>query len=320
MTELPGLPPFGAEPAFAADEDTYARLTGRAAGRRRRRLAATSAAAVVAVAFAWAGGPAANGRSGLSPTDDPPSASPAPSSTAEPEPRPTGAPGPAASPTPGGPGPSAEPTPEPTADPTTEPTPTGDSGCGRHADGWTDCHAPGGPPATPRPEWHESSTMSDAALAGCAQDERETAEGWCFRFLGPESTTSGVETDFSAELCRISEHRGSDLSYAEFAKDRELAILLSSGDRDGDGEIDHVASSFHGLRNASHRRYIPAGRCLRWSVTWNGIADDGRVLPPGEYSLSVMLLGETPRRPLPGEADQSTSTGHGETREGYRVG
>jgi hypothetical protein len=292
MTELPGLPDLGPEPAFAANDAAYAAVVGRASGRRRRKVAATvSATALAAVTFTALGTAGGYGNARIEPIDQVPTTSPtatasdapAPGGTTPPGPHPTGPAGPTGHPEPSG-------TPH-------EPRGTGAPSPTTHGD-----------PPVRGSEWSETiTTLADPQPGeGCAT--LNLPEGWCLRWKGQDEVVSGQAATFTLELCRLPGGRAEPR--LDLTHDEEVVVLLTGPDRDGDGAPDHMAKAVP-VTKRPHSRTIDVGTCVRWVKSWNGLDSHGKAFSPGTYSLVTGLIGSSPRMPLPGEADQSDTLSHG---------
>lgn len=227
MTDLPGLPAFGPEPVFAANDAAYARVVRRAVARRRRHGAAAASASLAAVVtlvlVANAGGAAPHS---LEPAQPPPA----------------------------GPG----------------------------HEHWTE---------------RVDTVIDGAPGEGCVN--RAPRDGWCFRYTGPASARSGEAVAFTAELCRVP--GGTSASRVDLRKEVELGVWLSGPDKNATGETIATADAGRNAVDRPHARTVAAGRCLRWTATWNGVGARGTARP-ATYDLAVAVNGTAPRQPLPGSS------------------
>ena len=282
MNDL-GLPPFGREPSFAADEAAYVAVVGAALGRRRARaVAGTSATAALAlVAVVALGGTNGTGRASVEPADRLPTATWSPpahrataptamptlpaaiaSAVPNPFPRPSATARPS-EPAPQRPTPSARPTPEPDQE--------------------------------IRPQFRESvSYVKDRPGERCTM--LEAADGWCFRYLGPTAgVRSGEAVTFTSEVCRLSTARAA--AEVPFESDPEVWVALRR--LDGEEKERQAALSFVGFRERHHSRSVPVGDCLRWQSRWTGLDHAGVAMAPGTYELLVVVTGDVPREEMP---------------------
>jgi len=281
MSELPGLPAFGAEPVFAGTDAAYDTVVGRALARRRRKATTTASAtalAALALVALYQGGAAGH-------TSLRPARSPAP--TRRPVPSPSG------TYVPGVPIPSRPPaTGVPTASPRSSgPRPAASTAPARAAEHWSAV----------------TTTVVPDSSPGQRCERNNDPDGWCFRYTGPTSARSGAPVTFTAELCRFA--GGTSASRVDFdSADEVLVTLQGHVDADHDYTSDNMAHSSHGLPKRAHSREVAVGSCLHWAVTWNGVDDHGEPLPvePRSYRLLMDVSGTAPRQPLPGDGNQQT--------------
>lgn len=293
MTDLRRRLSFGEPPDFPATSGGLATVSASAVRRRRTRAAVTSLTAVALVAaFAAAGGARGGGAAGLQPAGPGPTSPPAsPSDTPAPAAG-TASPSPAVR-LPGPPTYSREPYPtktppestsapsEPAPDPAPEPAPEPTS--------------TSAPPKDGTEQWRETvETVDDRPELGCYMPAEQNG-GWCWRWTGPRSTPARQPVAFVFELCRRAP--GTHGDRVDLGWDVELDVLV---------DYEQDARSADRRAEQPHSRTVALTTCLRWTATWNGIAEDGYWARPGTYHVRLRVLGV-----LPYVDETGRSTQHG---------
>jgi hypothetical protein len=284
MTELPGLPPLGPDPALPPYDDGYVTAARRARSRRRARGAATVSASVCAALVLTLTRLAGPGATGLAPVGPGGGSTPAQTpSTADPSrwPRRTvkvGTP-PVAYPSVARPDEVGGPQRASTASP---------SAAARK----------------PEPQWTLTRRVqTDQLTRPC---DNTVTDGWCWRYLGHDPISHTKPTTFTAELCRRAGGRSANEVHFVVAPYQEIVIWLTR--QDGPKETAE-SPTYPASTDRPHVVVVREGTCLRWTYAWNGIGNDGTALAPGTYRLLFAVQGWVPRRPLPGDPDKSTRTG-----------
>jgi hypothetical protein len=129
-------------------------------------------------------------------------------------------------------------------------------------------------------------TSTAYAVGSVCQDHASsrTANGWCLRYAGALAGNPGQPVTLAVELCRLPGFAAGTASFptaqeAEFGVARGTApVWRWSAGR----SFAHVR---HGLT-------LDAGRCLRWTTTWEVRDDAGRPLASGHYTLTPDVLAD----------------------------
>ena len=137
--------------------------------------------------------------------------------------------------------------------------------------------------------------------ATCERVDREwSATGWCHVYRGPMRLVRGQSAILALDLCRTGAAAGGR-GELRFPTMRQGAFAVRSGDRELWSSND-ARSTFR----AGERLAIQAGKCARWTMTWDGRDRRGRLLPPGTYRLLLATNGDEQSvsgRPYAGSVD-----------------
>lgn len=85
---------------------------------------------------------------------------------------------------------------------------------------------------------------------------------------------------------------GTEPASLRFEEDREVDVAIVS--RQTGEEVWRWSSTEPAPSPNEHTITAEAGWCFVWTVIWNGLADDGKPLPPGEYTLLGEVLSTPP--------------------------
>jgi hypothetical protein len=106
-----------------------------------------------------------------------------------------------------------------------------------------------------------------------------TATGWCLRYEGPDVAHLGETYAYRMYACR---HVGRGAQTLTFHDEGQVDIRVRNNDRT-------LWRWSHGWKFPAHRNTVRVadGRCARWTMTWNTVADDRKPIVPGDYSVDV---------------------------------
>lgn len=260
---MPDLDPLPTprRPALPPREGDWDDMTRRVGRRRRARLAAAGGMAAATVAIAVLVSVTSPDLDRL--VADPVTSGSASPTAAETVPPPTPeSPSPVAPPTSPAPGATSEPVAEPSA--TAAPSPTAEP-----------TSEPSGPPhATMR-----RTEVAFEATRGCTPGSGE-GPGWCVRVPPNATAQAGDPRDYVLDYCRLT---GSGAATITFHSVYEIWFHVARGSDPVYVYGDETWSP------ATHSTVVRAGRCARWTLTWDATDEDGLPLRPGDYDVSVGL-------------------------------
>ncbi|MDX6274397.1 MAG: Intracellular proteinase inhibitor [Frankiales bacterium] len=119
----------------------------------------------------------------------------------------------------------------------------------------------------------------------CDGDGPTPAQGWCSYYDGALSGKGGSTVQLAAAVCRITGQVSGTYS-------------IDSGDQaefsayDAAGNQQWLWSKGHHFSTAGSELVVPAGKCIRWAVSWDVSNQAGHPLSPGTYELFARPQGE----------------------------
>lgn len=121
------------------------------------------------------------------------------------------------------------------------------------------------------------------------------ANAWCSSVQATQSGPSTFELRLS--VCRDTTARD---SYLAFDSTAEIDISIRS--KDTDREVWRWAAG-QTFPPREHEVAVPAGACVVWTMTWDGVLDSGDDIPRGDYEVAGRIFAaetadERPRFPF----------------------
>lgn len=264
MPDLDPLPPAPRRPSLPPRPGDLDDLRRRAVRRRAGRYGAAGSAVAVAAAVTvlLGNGPHGSHTIVADPDDPPPGATATATAPATPGASGSAEPSPVGEPTsaPAEPVPSHAPTGRPTPTATAAPSPSASSV----------------PPAEP----HLSVARDEVAYTPGGCSGALQGPGWCVRLPASRSVQAGEPSDYLAYACRLPGSGGGTMTF--YSRD-ELYFTVS--DQESRERFRHGGTG----TAPTHSVAVPAGRCARWTMTYDTTDQAGRPLEPGDYSGSMSV-------------------------------
>jgi hypothetical protein len=114
---------------------------------------------------------------------------------------------------------------------------------------------------------------------GCNGTGSNAAEGWCGYYDGATSGPAGKRVELAETVCRLP-NRGTGTLLSDTGQQAEFSV------HGKDAYTKWTWSTGHRFSKRGTSITVPAGSCVRWSVSWNVVDAKGKARPAGAYDVS----------------------------------